>query len=85
MFDFCLIENEQDFYRNMPTKFKERATTGARMVSHCYSPGGNLVATGCTDHYIRIFRITSDCGVVKLFEKEAHTVSSKVVSFGVSV
>ena len=61
-------------FSETPTKFHERVTTGARIISSCYSPGGNFVVTGCTDHYVRIYRITSDYGVVKLTEMEAHTV-----------
>lgn len=57
----------------MPTRFYERTSSGARIVSSCHSPGGSLVVFGDTHHNLRIYKITRD-SIIKVSDIEAHTV-----------
>lgn len=61
------------FFRAVPTRFYERTSSGARIVSSCHSPGGSLVVFGDTHHNLRIYKITRD-SIIKVSDIEAHTV-----------
>ncbi|VDK71960.1 unnamed protein product [Onchocerca ochengi] len=59
-------------FESMPTRFYERTSLGARIVSSCHSPGGSLVVFGDTHHNLRIYNITRD-NIIKISDIEAHT------------
>ncbi|KAK6107108.1 WD domain G-beta repeat family protein [Brugia pahangi] len=59
-------------FEAMPTRFYERTSSGARIVSSCHSPGGSLVVFGDTHHNLRIYKITRD-SIIKVSDIEAHT------------
>uniref|UniRef100_A0A1I7V9M8 Bromo domain-containing protein n=1 Tax=Loa loa TaxID=7209 RepID=A0A1I7V9M8_LOALO len=59
-------------FEEVPTRFYERTSSGARIVSSCHSPGGSLVIFGDTHHNLRIYKITRD-SVIKVSDIEAHT------------
>lgn len=64
-----------------PTKFVERSRAGAQMLCSSFSPGGAFLATGNSDHVVRVYFLHS-VGIEKICELEAHTVSAIfVVSF----
>ncbi|MFH4980022.1 hypothetical protein AB6A40_006731 [Gnathostoma spinigerum] len=56
-----------------PIRFGERTSTGARIVSSCHSPGGNLVVVGDTHRYLHIYRIIPNEGVFKVNDIDAHS------------
>uniref|UniRef100_A0A915PM02 Bromo domain-containing protein n=1 Tax=Setaria digitata TaxID=48799 RepID=A0A915PM02_9BILA len=59
-------------FEAVPTRFYERTSSGARIVSSCHSPGGSLVVFGDTHHNLRIYKITRD-SIIKISDIEAHT------------
>ncbi|CAG9530357.1 unnamed protein product [Cercopithifilaria johnstoni] len=59
-------------FEAIPTRFYERTSSGARIVSSCHSPGGSLVVFGDTHHNLRIYKITRD-SIIKVSDIEAHT------------
>ena len=56
-----------------PLKFIERPKPGAHIVCSSFSTGGAFLATGSTDHYIRVFHVDGPSGPVKILEIEAHS------------
>lgn len=73
MFDFVLVLFKIKVFSDNPLKFNERTKPGARIVSMCHSPGGNLVVMGDTHQNIRIFQV-SEHNVERLYQIAAHTV-----------
>uniref|UniRef100_A0A0R3RTJ3 Bromo domain-containing protein n=1 Tax=Elaeophora elaphi TaxID=1147741 RepID=A0A0R3RTJ3_9BILA len=59
-------------FEAVPTRFYERTSSGARIVSSCHSPGGSLVVFGDTHHNLRIYKIAGD-NIIKVSDIEAHT------------
>uniref|UniRef100_A0A6Q2ZDP4 Bromo domain-containing protein n=1 Tax=Esox lucius TaxID=8010 RepID=A0A6Q2ZDP4_ESOLU len=61
-----------------PGKFTERSRPGVQMICSSFSAGGMFLATGSTDHIIRVFYFGSG-QPEKISELEAHTVSTESV------
>ncbi|XP_006815970.1 PH-interacting protein-like [Saccoglossus kowalevskii] len=61
-----------NIFNNRPLKFHERSRAGAQMLCQSFSPGGTFLATGNTDHIIRVYFLSS-AGPDRLTELEAHT------------
>uniref|UniRef100_A0A1I7WT84 Bromo domain-containing protein n=1 Tax=Heterorhabditis bacteriophora TaxID=37862 RepID=A0A1I7WT84_HETBA len=55
------------------TRFFERDTPGARIISLCHSASGQWVVVGDSHCYLRVFRITPEHGVRKMCDINAHT------------
>ena len=61
-------------YSSKPIKFVERSRAGAQMLSSSFSPGGIFLATGNSDHVIRVYCLSA-MTPEKICELEAHSVS----------
>src|SRR3569832_1116734 len=61
-------------YSHSPIRFNEKCAPSARMLTSTHSPGGRIIATGCTDHKIRIYRIDDVNGPEKILDVDAHSV-----------
>uniref|UniRef100_A0A672INW2 Pleckstrin homology domain interacting protein n=1 Tax=Salarias fasciatus TaxID=181472 RepID=A0A672INW2_SALFA len=57
-----------------PSKFTERSRPGVQMICSSFSAGGMFLATGSTDHIIRVYYFGSG-QPEKISELESHTVS----------
>ncbi|KAK0064368.1 bromodomain and WD repeat-containing protein 3 [Biomphalaria pfeifferi] len=55
-----------------PTKFIEKSRAGAQMLCSSFSPGGAFLATGNSDHVVRVYFLHA-IGIEKICELEAHT------------
>ncbi|XP_013385977.1 bromodomain and WD repeat-containing protein 3 [Lingula anatina] len=55
-----------------PAKFTERSRAGAQMLCSSFSPGGAFLATGSTDHVVRVYCIAG-AAPEKICELESHT------------
>jgi len=58
-----------------PAKFTERPRPGVQMICSSFSAGGMFLATGSTDHIIRVYFFGSG-QPEKISELEFHTVST---------
>ncbi|XP_050392587.1 bromodomain and WD repeat-containing protein 3 isoform X3 [Patella vulgata] len=58
-------------FNSKPIKFVERSRAGARMLCSSFSPGGMFLATGNSDHVIRVYFLHSSCPE-KICELEVH-------------
>uniref|UniRef100_A0A665VSN3 Pleckstrin homology domain interacting protein n=1 Tax=Echeneis naucrates TaxID=173247 RepID=A0A665VSN3_ECHNA len=65
-----------------PSKFTERSRPGVQMICSSFSAGGMFLATGSTDHIIRVYYFGSG-QPEKISELESHTV--RVLNFCVFV
>ncbi|KAK3780024.1 hypothetical protein RRG08_029717 [Elysia crispata] len=54
-----------------PIKFIERSRAGAQMLCSSFSPGGVFLATGNSDHVVRVYLLHAT-GIDKICELEAH-------------
>ncbi|CAL1534125.1 unnamed protein product [Lymnaea stagnalis] len=54
-----------------PTKFIEKSRAGAQMLCSSFSPGGAFLATGNSDHVVRVYFLHA-IGIEKICELEAH-------------
>ncbi|GFR63055.1 bromodomain and WD repeat-containing protein 3-like [Elysia marginata] len=54
-----------------PIKFVERSRAGAQMLCSSFSPGGVFLATGNSDHVVRVYLLHAT-GIDKICELEAH-------------
>uniref|UniRef100_A0A8C5BSI3 Pleckstrin homology domain interacting protein n=1 Tax=Gadus morhua TaxID=8049 RepID=A0A8C5BSI3_GADMO len=63
-----------------PSKFTERSRPGVQMICSSFSAGGMFLATGSTDHIIRVYYFGSG-QPEKISELESHTVSLCVSLF----
>ncbi|RUS86356.1 hypothetical protein EGW08_005874, partial [Elysia chlorotica] len=54
-----------------PVKFIERSRAGAQMLCSSFSPGGVFLATGNSDHVVRVYLLHAT-GIDKICELEAH-------------
>lgn len=63
-----------------PTKFIERSRAGAQMLCSSFSPGGIFLATGSSDHVVRVYCFMSTVPE-KICELESHTVSTECFHF----
>ncbi|KAG7274129.1 hypothetical protein CRUP_011464 [Coryphaenoides rupestris] len=64
----------------MPMKFVERSRPGVQVSTSSFSSGGMFLATGSTDHVIRVYYLGSDAPM-KLSEMDAHGDKVVVVQF----
>ncbi|XP_005104695.1 bromodomain and WD repeat-containing protein 3 [Aplysia californica] len=55
-----------------PIKFIEKSRAGAQMLCSSFSPGGAFLATGNSDHVVRVYFLHA-AGPEKICELEAHT------------
>ncbi|XP_037519900.1 bromodomain and WD repeat-containing protein 3 [Rhipicephalus sanguineus] len=55
-----------------PLKFTERTRAGSQMICSSFSPGGAFLATGSTDHFVRVYHILAPTGPERIAELEAH-------------
>ncbi|CAL4083048.1 unnamed protein product, partial [Meganyctiphanes norvegica] len=56
-----------------PLKMNERVRPGnAQLICASFSQGGNFLAVGGADHFVRIYLLGGDDGVDKLLEEERH-------------
>ncbi|XP_059154571.1 bromodomain and WD repeat-containing protein 3-like [Physella acuta] len=55
-----------------PIKFIEKSRAGAQMLCSSFSPGGAFLATGNSDHVVRVYFLHA-VGIEKICELEAHT------------
>uniref|UniRef100_A0A224YSH8 Bromodomain and WD repeat domain containing protein 1/3 n=1 Tax=Rhipicephalus zambeziensis TaxID=60191 RepID=A0A224YSH8_9ACAR len=55
-----------------PLKFTERIRAGSQMICSSFSPGGAFLATGSTDHFVRVYHILAPTGPERIAELEAH-------------
>ncbi|XP_065293659.1 bromodomain and WD repeat-containing protein 3 isoform X1 [Dermacentor albipictus] len=55
-----------------PLKFTERNRAGSQMICSSFSPGGSFLATGSTDHFVRVYHILAPAGPERIAELEAH-------------
>ncbi|CAL4154623.1 unnamed protein product, partial [Meganyctiphanes norvegica] len=54
-------------------KMNERVRPGnAQLICASFSQGGNFLAVGGADHFVRIYLLGGDDGVDKLLEEERH-------------
>uniref|UniRef100_A0A8C6JDR3 Bromodomain and WD repeat-containing protein 1 n=1 Tax=Melopsittacus undulatus TaxID=13146 RepID=A0A8C6JDR3_MELUD len=68
-------------FNNRPVKFTEKPRPGVQMLCSSFSVGGMFLATGSTDHVIRMYFFGSETPE-KIAELESHAVSK--ISFKIS-
>ncbi|XP_013776730.1 bromodomain and WD repeat-containing protein 3-like [Limulus polyphemus] len=56
-----------------PLKFTERNRAGAQMICSSFSSGGIFLATGSTDHHVRVYNILGNSEPEKIMELEFHS------------
>uniref|UniRef100_A0AAQ4NQY6 Bromo domain-containing protein n=1 Tax=Gasterosteus aculeatus aculeatus TaxID=481459 RepID=A0AAQ4NQY6_GASAC len=64
-------------FHDQPVKFVERSRPGVQVSTSSFSSGGMFMATGGTDHLIRVYYLGAD-SPVKVSEMDAHTVRKKM-------
>ncbi|BFZ25162.1 hypothetical protein BsWGS_28200 [Bradybaena similaris] len=69
---FWQFNSRTNVFSQKPVKFVEKSRAGAQMLCSSFSPGGAFLATGNSDHVIRVYFIHS-VGIEKICELEAHT------------
>uniref|UniRef100_A0A8C5IY33 Bromodomain and WD repeat-containing protein 3 n=1 Tax=Junco hyemalis TaxID=40217 RepID=A0A8C5IY33_JUNHY len=62
-------------FKDRPVKFAERSRPGVQISCSSFSSGGMFIATGSTDHVIRIYYLGSE-SPEKMAELESHTDNS---------
>uniref|UniRef100_A0A8C3K905 Bromodomain and WD repeat-containing protein 1 n=1 Tax=Calidris pygmaea TaxID=425635 RepID=A0A8C3K905_9CHAR len=62
-------------FKDRPVKFAERSRPGVQISCSSFSSGGMFIATGSTDHVIRIYYLGSE-SPEKMAELESHTSKS---------
>ncbi|XP_037323684.2 bromodomain and WD repeat-containing protein 3 isoform X2 [Pungitius pungitius] len=67
-------------FHDQPVKFVERSRPGVQVSTSSFSSGGMFMATGGTDHLIRVYYLGAD-PPVKVSEMDAHTDKVIVVQF----
>ncbi|GFN80856.1 bromodomain and WD repeat-containing protein 3, partial [Plakobranchus ocellatus] len=63
-----------------PIKFIERSRAGAQMLCSSFSPGGVFLATGSSDHVVRVYFLHAT-GIDKICELEAHADKVDSISY----
>uniref|UniRef100_A0A8C0F243 Bromodomain and WD repeat domain containing 1 n=1 Tax=Bubo bubo TaxID=30461 RepID=A0A8C0F243_BUBBB len=76
---FWQWDTESMKFNNRPVKFTEKPRPGVQMLCSSFSVGGMFLATGSTDHVIRMYFFGSETPE-KIAELESHAVS-KIVKF----
>ncbi|KAK1882757.1 Bromodomain and WD repeat-containing protein 3, partial [Dissostichus eleginoides] len=67
-------------FQDQPVKFVERSRPGVQVSTSSFSSGGMFLATGGTDHLIRVYYLGGETPV-KVSEMDAHTDKVVVVQF----
>uniref|UniRef100_A0A6I8NIC6 Bromodomain and WD repeat domain containing 3 n=1 Tax=Ornithorhynchus anatinus TaxID=9258 RepID=A0A6I8NIC6_ORNAN len=67
-------------FKDRPVKFAERSRPGVQISCSSFSSGGMFIATGSTDHVIRIYYLGSEAPE-KIAELESHTDKVVAVQF----
>ncbi|TNN79212.1 Bromodomain and WD repeat-containing protein 3 [Liparis tanakae] len=67
-------------FHDQPVKFVERSRPGVQVSTSSFSSGGMFMATGGTDHLIRVYYLGGETPV-KVSEMDAHTDKVVVVQF----
>uniref|UniRef100_A0AAQ5YB27 Bromo domain-containing protein n=1 Tax=Amphiprion ocellaris TaxID=80972 RepID=A0AAQ5YB27_AMPOC len=67
-------------FNDQPVKFVERSRPGVQVSSSSFSSGGMFMATGGTDHMIRVYYLGAETPM-KVSEMDAHTDKVVVVQF----
>uniref|UniRef100_A0A8B9TR07 Bromodomain and WD repeat domain containing 3 n=1 Tax=Anas platyrhynchos TaxID=8839 RepID=A0A8B9TR07_ANAPL len=67
-------------FKDRPVKFAERSRPGVQISCSSFSSGGMFIATGSTDHVIRIYYLGSE-SPEKMAELESHTDKVVAVQF----
>uniref|UniRef100_A0A8C5ACP5 Bromo domain-containing protein n=1 Tax=Gadus morhua TaxID=8049 RepID=A0A8C5ACP5_GADMO len=67
-------------FSDQPIKFVERSRPGVQVSTSSFSSGGMFLATGSTDHVIRVYYLGSDAPM-KLSEMDAHGVATRTLRF----
>uniref|UniRef100_A0A8D0AU19 Bromodomain and WD repeat domain containing 3 n=1 Tax=Sander lucioperca TaxID=283035 RepID=A0A8D0AU19_SANLU len=67
-------------FHDQPVKFVERSRPGVQVSTSSFSSGGMFMATGGTDHLIRVYYLGAETPV-KVSEMDAHTDKVVVVQF----
>uniref|UniRef100_A0A8B9SAH7 Bromodomain and WD repeat-containing protein 1 n=1 Tax=Apteryx owenii TaxID=8824 RepID=A0A8B9SAH7_APTOW len=67
-------------FKDRPVKFAERSRPGVQISCSSFSSGGMFIATGSTDHVIRIYYLGSE-SPEKIAELESHTDKVVAVQF----
>ncbi|XP_037835020.1 bromodomain and WD repeat-containing protein 3 isoform X3 [Kryptolebias marmoratus] len=67
-------------FDDQPVKFMERSRPGVQVSTSSFSSGGMFMATGGTDHMIRVYYLSAE-NPMKVSEMDAHTDKVVVVQF----
>uniref|UniRef100_A0A669ES94 Bromodomain and WD repeat domain containing 3 n=1 Tax=Oreochromis niloticus TaxID=8128 RepID=A0A669ES94_ORENI len=67
-------------FNDQPVKFMERSRPGVQVSTSSFSSGGMFMATGGTDHMIRVYYLGAE-SPMKVSEMDAHTDKVVVVQF----
>ncbi|CAG02962.1 unnamed protein product, partial [Tetraodon nigroviridis] len=67
-------------FSDQPVKFVERSRPGVQVSTSSFSSGGMFMATGSTDHMIRVYYLGAETPM-KVAEMDAHTDKVVVVQF----
>ncbi|KAG7223301.1 hypothetical protein INR49_015657, partial [Caranx melampygus] len=67
-------------FNDQPVKFVERSRPGVQVSTSSFSSGGMFMATGSTDHMIRVYYLGAETPM-KVSEMDAHTDKVVVVQF----
>ncbi|XP_074644765.1 PH-interacting protein-like [Tubulanus polymorphus] len=78
---FWQLNNETRSFDPKPVKFIERSRAGAQMLCSSFSLGGTFVATGSSDHTIRVYCFNGPYPE-KICELEAHTDQVDSIQYG---
>ncbi|XP_013777626.1 PH-interacting protein-like [Limulus polyphemus] len=65
--------NTTNVFNPKPLKFTERNRAGAQMICSSFSSGGVFLATGSTDHHVRVYNILGNGDPEKIMELEGHS------------
>ncbi|XP_076307639.1 PH-interacting protein-like [Tachypleus tridentatus] len=65
--------NATNVFNPKPIKFTERNRAGAQMICSSFSSGGVFLATGSTDHHVRVYNILGNGDPEKIMELEGHS------------
>lgn len=69
---FWDYSSSSKIFNPKPLKFTERNRAGSQMICSSFSPGGAFLATGSTDHFVRVYHVLAPTGPERIAELEAH-------------
>ncbi|XP_076372727.1 bromodomain and WD repeat-containing protein 3-like isoform X2 [Tachypleus tridentatus] len=70
---FWQWNTKTNIFNPKPLKFTERNRAGAQMICSSFSSGGIFLATGSTDHHVRVYNILGNGEPEKIMELEYHS------------